>query len=29
MFDGTNDYVSVPDSDNWNFGSGDLSIDFG
>ena len=28
MFDGTNDYVSVPDSDNWNFGSGDLSIDF-
>jgi hypothetical protein len=26
-FDGTNDYVSVPDSDNWNFGTGDFSIE--
>ncbi|KKT91319.1 MAG: hypothetical protein UW91_C0034G0002 [Parcubacteria group bacterium GW2011_GWF2_45_11] len=27
MFDGTNDYVSVGDSDNWAFGTGDFSID--
>ncbi|MEI7426123.1 MAG: LamG domain-containing protein [Candidatus Moraniibacteriota bacterium] len=27
-FDGTGDYLSVPDSDDWNFGSGDFTIDF-
>ncbi len=26
-FDGTGDYLSVPDSDDWNFGSGDFTID--
>ena len=27
MFDGTNDYVSVPDSDDWSFGSGDFTLE--
>ena len=27
-FDGTGDYLSIPDSDDWNFGSGDFVIDF-
>ena len=27
-FDGTGDYLSVPDSDDWEFGSGDFTIDF-
>jgi len=27
-FDGVNDYVSVPDSDDWYFGTGDFTIDF-
>jgi Concanavalin A-like lectin/glucanases superfamily len=27
-FDGTGDYLSIPDSDNWNFGTGDFTIDF-
>ncbi|MFZ2038492.1 MAG: LamG-like jellyroll fold domain-containing protein [Minisyncoccia bacterium] len=27
-FDGTGDYVSVPDSDNWNFSSGNFTINF-
>jgi len=27
-FDGTGDYLSVPDSDDFTFGSGDFSIDF-
>lgn len=26
-FDGTGDYLSVPDSADWNFGSGDFTID--
>jgi hypothetical protein len=26
-FDGSGDYLSVPDSDDWNFGSGDFTID--
>ncbi|KKR58644.1 MAG: hypothetical protein UT97_C0027G0001, partial [Parcubacteria group bacterium GW2011_GWC2_40_31] len=26
-FDGTSDYLSVPDSEDWNFGSGDFSIE--
>ena len=26
-FDGDGDYLSIPDSDNWNFGSGDFTID--
>ena len=26
--DGTGDYLSAPDSEDWNFGSGDFSIDF-
>ncbi|MFA5926334.1 MAG: LamG-like jellyroll fold domain-containing protein, partial [Parcubacteria group bacterium] len=26
-FDGTGDYVSVPDSDDWDYGSGDFTID--
>ena len=26
-FDGTGDYLSMPDSDDWNFGSGLLTID--
>lgn len=28
LFDGTNDYLSVPDSADWNFGVGDFTIDF-
>lgn len=28
FFDGTGDYLTVPDSDDWNFGSGDFTIDF-
>jgi len=27
-FDGNGDYLSVPDSDDWNFGNGDFTIDF-
>jgi len=27
-FDGTGDYLFIPDSDDWNFGSGDFTIDF-
>ncbi len=27
-FDGTGDYLTVPDSTDWDFGSGDFSIDF-
>jgi hypothetical protein len=27
-FDGNGDYLSMPDSDDWNFGSGDFTIDF-
>lgn len=26
--DGNSDYVTVPDSDDWNFGTGDFTIDF-
>jgi len=26
-FDGTNDYISIPDSDDWNFGSGDFTME--
>jgi len=26
-FDGTEDYLSIPDSEDWNFGSGDFTID--
>jgi len=26
-FDGTGDYLSIPDSEDWNFGSGDFTID--
>ncbi len=28
LFDGTADYLSVPDSSNWSFGTGDWTIDF-
>ena len=28
LFDGTGDYLSTPDSDDWYFGSGDFTIDF-
>lgn len=28
LLDGTGDYVSVPDSADWNFGTGDFTIDF-
>lgn len=28
LFDGTDDYLSIPDSDDWNFGIGDFTIDF-
>ena len=28
LFDGTGDYLSLADSDDWNFGSGDFTIDF-
>jgi hypothetical protein len=27
-FDGTNSYLSTPDSSDWNFGTGDFTIDF-
>ncbi len=27
-FHGSGDYLTVPDSDDWNFGSGDFTIDF-
>lgn len=27
-FDGTNSYLSTPDSADWNFGTGDFTIDF-
>jgi len=26
-FDGTGDYLSIPDSTNWDFGSGDFTVD--
>ena len=28
LFDGTGDYLSLADSDDWNFGTGDFTIDF-
>jgi len=28
LFDGAGDYLSTPDSEDWNFGSGDFTIDF-
>jgi len=28
LFDGTGDYLSVADSDDWNFGTGNFTIDF-
>jgi hypothetical protein len=28
QFDGTDDYLSIPDSADWNFGTGDFTIDF-
>ncbi|WKZ38421.1 MAG: RHS repeat-associated core domain-containing protein [Anaerolineales bacterium] len=28
LFDGTGDYIHTPDSDDWNFGPGDFTIDF-
>ena len=28
LFDGTGDYLSIPDSADWDFGSGDFTIDF-
>jgi hypothetical protein len=28
LFDGTGDYLSTPDSADWNFGSGNFTIDF-
>ena len=27
LFDGTGDYLTVPDSDDWNFGTGNFTID--
>lgn len=27
VFDGTNDYVTIPDSPNWDFGTGEFSIE--
>lgn len=27
FFDGNDDYISIPDSDDWNFGDGDFTID--
>ena len=27
-FDGSGDYLSIPDSDDWDFGSEDFTIDF-
>lgn len=28
LFDGTGDYLSIPDHANWNFGTGTLTMDF-
>jgi len=28
LLDGTGDYLSIPDSSDWDFGSGDFTIDF-
>ena len=28
LFDGKRDYISLPDSDDWSFGSGDFTVDF-
>ena len=28
LFDGAGNYLTVPDSDDWNFGSGDFTVDF-
>lgn len=28
LFDGTGDYLSLADSDDWNFGTGDMTLDF-
>lgn len=28
LLDGNSDYVTLPDSDSWNFGTGDFTIDF-
>ncbi|TSC86935.1 MAG: hypothetical protein G01um10148_40 [Parcubacteria group bacterium Gr01-1014_8] len=28
LFDGSGDYLSVPDSSNWYFGTGDFTVDF-
>ncbi len=28
LFDGTGDYLSIPDSADWNFGTGDFTIDW-
>src|SRR3990167_4719362 len=28
LFDGTGDYLSLADSDDWNFGAGDFTFDF-
>jgi len=28
VFDGSGDYLSLADSDDWNFGSGDFTIDY-
>jgi hypothetical protein len=28
IVDGAGDYLSIPDSDNWNLGTGDFTIDF-
>lgn len=28
LFDGTGDYLTTPDSDNYNFAAGDFSVDF-
>lgn len=28
LFDGTGDYITIPNSPNWDFGTGDFTIDF-
>lgn len=28
LFDGSNDYLSIPDNNAWDFGTGDFTIDF-
>lgn len=28
LFDGTGDYLTIPDNDDWHFNSGDFTIDF-